>query len=301
MSHSMGGHKPTNNARLSAFPRSSWSTVFARIQSPMHNPMEPSDAACMCHSRNPARCILCSSMSDLYPFRRVPRSASPPSVTARALLAAARWPFGLGLTAWRYMWRTTPMRRRELVTGAQAPPRVPRHLCADAQLHDDGVGPLYHRHYAAAISDSKLSPADVMARIQLDPNLATPTEFARFDKLHGAEEDEYLVRMPGPWNGPVRVIDATALSFRFVTLRGHLEAGQIEFSAAEDDELLVFEIQSWARSGDLVAAVLYDTLRMAKEVQLHMWTSFLEKVVAMSGGIRRGPISIETSVVETGG
>jgi hypothetical protein len=40
---------------------------------------------------------------------------------------------------------------------------------------------------------------------------------------------------------------------------------------------------------------------MAKEVQLHMWTSFLEKVVAMSGGIRRGPISIETSVVETGG
>jgi hypothetical protein len=66
-------------------------------------------------------------------------------------------------------------------------------------------------------------------------------------------------------------------------------------------QLLVSEIESWARSGERMSAVLYDTLRMAKEVQLHMWTSFLEKVVALSGGVRRGPISIETHRLEPNG
>jgi hypothetical protein len=148
------------------------------------------------------------------------------------------------------------------------------------------------------ISDNQLSSTEVMDLIRSDPNLAAPKEFARFHKLGGSEAgmrsgDEYLVHMPGPWDGPVRVIEVTPHSFRFVTLKGHLEAGQIEFRAA-DDPLLVFEIQSWARSGDRLAAVLYDSFRMAKEVQLHMWTSFLERVVTLSGGIRRGPITIET-------
>jgi hypothetical protein len=35
ISQNMGGQRPTNSARRSAFPRSSWSTVFARIQSAM--------------------------------------------------------------------------------------------------------------------------------------------------------------------------------------------------------------------------------------------------------------------------
>ena len=43
--------------------------------------------------------------------------------------------------------------------------------------------------------------------------------------------DEYVVRMPGPWDGPVRVVEVTPTSFRLATLDGHLEAGQIEFRA----------------------------------------------------------------------
>lgn len=42
--------------------------------------------------------------------------------------------------------------------------------------------------------------------------------------------DEYLVRMPGPWNGPVRVVGRTPTSFRLATLQGHLEAGQLELA-----------------------------------------------------------------------
>jgi hypothetical protein len=225
---------------------------------------------------------------------------------SRRIAAAVRWPIGVGLTAWRYMWRTTPMRRSEVREHVEGPPAVPLHLRAGAQLDEDGVGPLYQRRYRVTIFNSWLSSTEVMGRVRSDPNLAAPKEFARFHKLSGAEAgmragDEYLVHMPGPWDGPVRVVDVTPRSFRFVTLKGHLEAGQIEFRAADDDALLVFEIESWARSGDRLGAVLYDTLRMAKEVQLHMWTSFLEKVVALSGGTRRGPLSIETRRLEPNG
>ena len=77
----------------------------------------------------------------------------------------------------------------------------------------------------------------------------------------------------------------------------HLEAGQIEFRVSQD-ELLVFEIESWTRSADRFSNVLYHHARMAKEIQLHMWISFLERVVAMSGGRMTGGIEIDTRRVE---
>ena len=80
----------------------------------------------------------------------------------------------------------------------------------------------------------------------------------------------------------MRVTEVTPTSFRFVTLDSHLEAGQIEFRAVGDRDRLVFTIQSWARSGDRLSNLLYGWLRMAKEVQLHMWTSFLEQVVELA-------------------
>jgi hypothetical protein len=39
---------------------------------------------------------------------------------------------------------------------------------------------------------------------------------------------------------------------------------------------------------------------MAKEVQLHMWTSVAEKVVQRTGGRLHGGIDIETRRVEAG-
>jgi hypothetical protein len=110
--------------------------------------------------------------------------------------------------------------------------------------------------------------------------------------------DEFIVRMPGPWDGPVRVVDVSERSFRLMTLEGHLEAGQIEFRAADGPGSLEFEIESWARSGDRLSDLLYDTLRMSKEIQLHMWTSFLERVIDLSGGTRDGRLGIETRRVE---
>ena len=96
----------------------------------------------------------------------------------------------------------------------------------------------------------------------------------------------------------MRVVEVTPDSFRLATLEGHLEAGQIRFSASEADGRLVFTIESWARSGDRLSDLLYARLRMAKEIQLHMWTSVLERAVDRSGGRRSGRLEIETRWLE---
>jgi uncharacterized protein (UPF0548 family) len=218
-----------------------------------------------------------------------------------AVATAAAWPLGIALTSWHYMWRTTPFHRREILGSASkdVPAALPSDLSHDeVQLVEDGVGPLFHRRYRVTIRGATLSAEELMALVSTDPNRAVPSEFARFTKTLGSEGrmepgDEFSVRMPGPWNGPVRVVAVSPTSFRLATLEGHLEAGQIQFAAHQDDGL-VFSIESWARSGDRLSKLLYQNLRMAKEVQLHMWTSFLERVVDRSGGRIPEGIDIDT-------
>jgi hypothetical protein len=213
---------------------------------------------------------------------------------------------GIALTSWQYMWRTTPMHRVEVAGSAvdDAPPPLPPGVSDDeVQLPEHGAGPLFHRRYRARIRDSKYTPEELMELVSGAPDRVAPTEFASFQKVHGEDGrmalgDEFVVRMPGPWDGPVRVVDVQPASFRLVTLDGHLEAGQIEFTAGRDGDLLVFDIESWARSGDRLSDLLYDRVRMAKEIQLHMWTSLLERVARMAGGRMSGGIDIDTRRVD---
>jgi hypothetical protein len=170
---------------------------------------------------------------------------------------------------------------------------------AEEQAPEDGAGPLFHRRYRTRIREGSLSPEELLGRVAADPDCAAPTEFASFVKLHGEPGDmrvgdEYLVRMAGPWDGPVRVVERTPDCFRLVTLDGHLEAGQIRFAAWPQDGMVVFEIESWACSAGPVVHLLYDRLRMAKEVQLHMWTSMLQRVAEVAGGRVTGGIDIHT-------
>jgi hypothetical protein len=226
----------------------------------------------------------------------------------RRLATAARWPVGVSLTSWSYMWRTTPMHRREelCAAGDDDPPELPPGISTDeVQYASDGFGPLFHRRYTALIREPRLTAEELIEHVANDLNSVTPTEFAVFQKVYGADEgmdvgDEYVVRMAAPWDGPVRVIGRTPRSFRFATLEGHLEAGQIEFRAEPAPEGLRFEIESRARSGDRFSNLLYHKVRMAKEAQLHMWTSFLERVAKASGGRLTGGIDIHTRRFEDG-
>jgi hypothetical protein len=203
------------------------------------------------------------------------------------------------------MWRTTPLHRSETAGRLpdDAPPALPDDVSHDEIQHPAaGAGPLFHRVYRGRIRAAQVDPDALITTITEDPDRVAPSEFASFNKVHGREGgmavgDEYVVRMPGPWDGPVRVVERTPASFRFATLDGHLEAGQIRFSAAAG-ELLEFTIESWARSADRLSDLLYDRLRMSKEIQLHMWTSVIERVAELAGGRLTGGIEIRTRRVD---
>jgi hypothetical protein len=227
----------------------------------------------------------------------------------RRLTTATRFPVGVAYTSWRYMWRTTPLHRSEEpgTLEADSPPPYPDGVTrAEVQGAGDGAGPLFHRRYRTRIRDTDMSPEELVSEVSAHPDFAVPTEMATFQKTAGEEGemrvgDEFVVRMAAPWDGPVRVVDKQPASFRMATLEDHLEAGQIEFRSFRDNGLLVFEIESWARSSSRIVHVLYDKLRMAKEIQFHMWTSTLEGIVRLSGGRMTGGIDIHTRRVDDDG
>jgi hypothetical protein len=230
----------------------------------------------------------------------------PERVARDRMLSALRWPFGILVTAWAYMWRTTPLHRRELPgdPAADAPPPLPpRTDGEDLQRPPDGAGPLLHRRYRGRIRGAGMSAEALMADLSANPDAVAPGGLAHFKKVEGdpgrmAVGDEWVVRMPGPWDGPVRVVEVTPRSFRFATLEGHLEAGQIEWRAEEEAGDLLFGVESWARSGDRLSDLMHNRLRMAKEVQLHMWTSVIERVARRAGGHLARGIDIETRLVD---
>ena len=104
--------------------------------------------------------------------------------------------------------------------------------------------------------------------------------------------------MPGPWDGPVRVVHRAPASFRLATLDGHLEAGEIEFRASAEGKTLRFEIESWARAGDRLSDLLYNRLLLAKEIQLNMWSHFCVRVAALAGGRLSRGVTIRTRKVD---
>jgi len=223
----------------------------------------------------------------------------------RLLGTAVRWPLGVLLTWWAYLWRITPLHRRE-VAGTfphdAAPPLPGGVSLQDVQSPQSGRGAFLRRRYRVDVSEPKLDAREIMERIRDDPNVVVPGGLARFHKVEGSKGplalgDEYAVRMPGPWDGPVRVIAVTPTSFRFATLSGHLEAGQIEWRAEDRPGALRFEVESWSRPGDRVSELAHHHLRMAKEVQLHMWTSVLERVVKLADGKLEHGVDIHTVIV----
>jgi hypothetical protein len=213
-----------------------------------------------------------------------------------------RWPVGMALTSWRYLWRTTALHRVDeqgLPAADRDEPAVPEALSGGLQRSDDGFGDFFHRRYQVRIDQPESPAAQLMASLAQDPGRPAPIEVAVFWKTRGRDGqmrpgDEFVVRMPGPWDGPVRVVDRTATSFRLATLPGHLEAGQIEFRAWDADETLVFEIESWTCSGDRFSELLYSRLRLIKEMQLHMWTHYCEHVSGVAGGRMVGGVHIHT-------
>lgn len=213
-----------------------------------------------------------------------------------------RWPAGIARATWRYVARATPIHRVEEdgdVTDLPEP-LPPGVVDDDVQGVEHGVGPLLHRCYSVVIDGARTTPEQLIATFGGEPNRGAPTDMAVFLKTTGhpgvlAVGDEFVVRMPGPWDGPVRVVACSPTSIRLATLRGHLEAGQIEFTARRaDDGALRFQIESRARPGDLFSHLLYNRIGIAKEIQLNLWVETCLGMAELAGGRLRGGVHVHT-------
>ena len=191
----------------------------------------------------------------------------------------------------------------------------PRHLSAGApsaesdQTAVDGVGPLVMRTYEVPIAGATLSPGDLMARLTARPGDFNDDRIAGFvvdDRPAVALKpgDRLVVELPGPWNGPVRVVAADESQLLLQTLDGHMEAGSIRFDVVDaiggttsDLHDYTFRIRSWARGGDAAFNVLHLGLRIAKEMQTAMWVAMCEGAVQISEGERVGLLRVTTEVL----
>lgn len=160
----------------------------------------------------------------------------------------------------------------------------------------DGHGPLFHRTFTVRVVDAEAGAADLIETLSRDLDRGAPPHVVTFARERGEPGrmllgDEYRVYMPAPWDGPVRVLARTAYSFRFGTLDGHLEAGEIEFRAADTGPATVdFVIEVWSRAGDRAAEFVYRRLGIGQEIQAALWVQFCVGAVRLLGGRREGPV-----------
>lgn len=191
------------------------------------------------------------------------------------------------------------------LTAHRRPRPVPRNLLwgkYNVQLPGDGVGDLFHRRYSVVIDRPQIKGRALMDRIKTDFPEFCPKLLADFKKTLGQPHimrvgDEYSIGILGPWNGEVRVAEVGKTQFTFVTLEGHPEAGQITFALVGEPTrpgAIRFEINSWARSRDVLVNLSYEGIKIGKEVQKNVWSTFCEQVVAASGGERVGEIEVVT-------
>lgn len=220
------------------------------------------------------------------------RSIQPGGTVRRVV----HWCADMAITTSRYAVQRIPTYRRNRPQDPGETPDFERDLPGDPatlQRPTDGIGPLYHRSYWIFVTDETLNREELISHILHEPNQVVPTEMASFETTDGEPArdlqvgDELIVRLPGPWDGPVRVIARTPTSFRLATLRGHMEAGEIEFRTNTDARgFLEFRIESWARSGDPLFHLLYGRFVIGREMQQHMWSQFCRRVALASGGVR---------------
>lgn len=216
----------------------------------------------------------------------------------------------LFVTSVRYLFTRVPLYRRDRTSEAGSLPDFERDLPggpSTVQRVADGTGALYHRHFWIDFTDAELGPEELISTLADDLNSAAPDEMSTFERDDDERSRslqvgaELVVRLPGPWDGPVRVIDRTPTSFRFATLAGHMEAGEIEFRCGPSPSgRQRFEIETWARSGDPRFRVLYDTLPLAREAQAYMWSHFCTRAPKLAGGIVMSNVAVNTERYDIG-
>ena len=175
----------------------------------------------------------------------------PGTATHHAPRAGARpigWAIGVPLAMFRFMARRIPIER------VSSPP----------EWVADG---LVHRRVWVECDRPQLPATRLLNIVAADPNVVLPTEVLQFHKTAGDRRplvvgDRYLIRMAGPWNGPVIVTARDDNRLRLASCPGNPQQGHIDFLVQDEGGRLRVEnrlalparIARIPRAGSLSAA-----------------------------------------------
>lgn len=204
------------------------------------------------------------------------------------------WLVGAPLAIFRFLRREIPI--VEIDSAGAAAPLTTEDQDTAQREHDDGVGPVVHRLFRATILAPKLTADRLLAIIAADPNVIAPSEVLRFEKVRGErgrlrESDELLIRMAGPWNGPVKVTRRWDEGFRLTATRGHPQLGQVEIRLRDEDGEIAMEIQTRERAAGIGFHVL-QRIGVIRRMQSYTWAEMLENAAQLSGGRRPDRITV---------
>lgn len=211
---------------------------------------------------------------------RVPSPRAPLASAGRLL----GWSVGMPLATVRFLLRDTPLEHRTVVR-------------QDLSEPDDGA---VRRRYRARVERPRLPAERVLAIIAADPNVVLPVEVMRFTGGRAAGPlrpgDERLIRMAGPWNGPVRVVAVEPEGIRWAARRGGAQRGEFEIRLRDDGPDLEAEVQLVQRSASRLYGLAYDRIGIARLIERHTWSHVLERVAQLAGGRPPRRILVETAV-----
>lgn len=214
----------------------------------------------------------------------------------RRCLRTLGWLVGAPLAIFRFLSREMPV---EEVASADAPPPLPAEEPDPAHREDgQAVGPVLHRLYSATIQAPNLTAELLVSIIAADPNVIAPSEVLRFERTRGApgglrEGDELLIRMAGPWNGPVAVTRRWKEGFRLAARRGHPQLGQVELRARDEDGRIAMQIQTRERAAGLSFHIL-QRIGLIRRMQTHTWAEMLENAAQLAGGRRPERVTVRS-------
>lgn len=205
------------------------------------------------------------------------------------------WLVGAPLAIFRFLRREIPIVEID-APGASAPPLATEDGDTAQRKREDGVGPVVHRLFSASIPAPKLPAERLLSIIAADPNVIAPSEVLRFEKVRGErgrlrEADELLIRMAGPWNGPVKVTRRWDEGFRLTATRGHPQLGQVEIRLRDQDGGIAMEIQTRERAAGLIFHAL-QRIGLIRRMQTYTWAEMLENAAQLSGGARPDRITV---------
>ena len=233
-------------------------------------------------------------------------SASPP-VSERLVatkmapwMRVLGWVAGAPLALLRYVLVTRKCIDEHIVDGADvnhgaSGPDMPDYL----RSADSGAGLATHRRFSLRICDSQISAEQLATIVSSDPNLVSPWEVLRWElpdseRRRLAPGDDVLIRMAGPWNGVLRVIERDAERLRLQTQSGSALKGELELRLHTDDGKLLAEVELWERADNRLLAILHDHLGLTSRMQTHTWVEFLQRTCSVSGGRPDGPVHVHT-------